>query len=214
MGLDWFKTPQSVSVLGADILLATGANTLSQAIKLDASLADSYNTTGYIENMSIRGFLLDPSSNYRRNGLAISNYAPLALENKERIEILKGVAGMQSGVSSPGGLVNFVTKGPVPDSFNTVQFTTNSNGGAKAHMDSNGLWGPVTFPISDLLNAIIAFLAVAVVVYFVFVYPMNRVKERAAAKAGVTAADEEPKLPTEQELLVQIRDLLSAQPRA
>ena len=78
----------------------------------------------------------------------------------------------------------------------------------------NGLWGPVTFPISDLLNAIIAFLAVAVVVYFVFVYPMNRVKERAAAKAGVTAADEEPKLPTEQELLVQIRDLLSAQPRA
>ncbi len=78
----------------------------------------------------------------------------------------------------------------------------------------NGLWGPVTFPISDLINAIIAFLAVAVVVYFVFVFPMNRIKERAAAKAGVTPADEEPKLPTEQELLVQIRDLLSAQPKA
>jgi large conductance mechanosensitive channel len=77
-----------------------------------------------------------------------------------------------------------------------------------------GLWGPVTFPISDLINAVIAFLAVAVVVYFVFVYPMNRVKERAAAKAGVSAADAEPKLPTEQELLVQIRDLLAAQPKA
>jgi large conductance mechanosensitive channel len=81
----------------------------------------------------------------------------------------------------------------------------------------NGLWGPVTFPISDLINAVIAFLAVAVVVYFVFVYPMNRLKERAAAKAGITPADEEPKLPTEQELLVQIRDLLEKQgdkPRA
>lgn len=78
----------------------------------------------------------------------------------------------------------------------------------------DGLWGPVTFPISDLINAIIAFLAVAVVVYFVFVFPMNRIKEPAAAKAGVTPADEEPKLPTEQELLVQIRDLLSAQPKA
>jgi large conductance mechanosensitive channel len=77
-----------------------------------------------------------------------------------------------------------------------------------------GLWGPVTFPISDLINAIIAFIAVAVVVYFVFVYPMNRIKERAAAKAGVSPADEEPKLPTEQELLVQIRDLLAAQPKA
>lgn len=77
-----------------------------------------------------------------------------------------------------------------------------------------GLWGPVTFPVGDLINAIIAFIAVAVVVYFVFVYPMNRIKERAAAKAGVTPADEEPKLPTEQELLVQIRDLLSERPRA
>ena len=141
LGLSWFKTPQSVSVLGPDILLATGASTLSQVIKLDASLADSYNTTGYIENMSVRGFLLDPSSNYRRNGLAISSYAPLALENKERIEVLKGVAGLQSGVSSPGGLVNFVTKVPVPDAFNTVQLSTNSNGGAKVHMDSNSLWG-------------------------------------------------------------------------
>ena len=141
LGLSWFKTPQSVSVLGADILLATSASTLSQAIKLDASLADSYNTTGYIENMSVRGFLLDPSSNYRRNGLAISNYTPVALENKERIEILKGVAGMQSGVSSPGGLVNFVTKTPVSDAFNTVQLSTNSNGGTKLHLDSNSLWG-------------------------------------------------------------------------
>ena len=143
LGLSWFKTPQSVSVLGADILLATGASTLSQAIKLDASLADSYNTTGYIENMSVRGFLLDPSSNYRRNGLTISSYTPLALENKERIEVLKGVAGMQSGVSSPGGLVNFVTKLPVPEAFNTVQLSTNSNGGAKVHLDSNSLWGSI-----------------------------------------------------------------------
>ena len=92
------KTPQSVTVLTADLLLDTAAQSLSQVIKLDASLADSYNTTGYIESVSIRGFLLDQSSNYSRNGLATSNYAPLALENKERIEVLKGVAGLQSGV--------------------------------------------------------------------------------------------------------------------
>lgn len=141
LGLTWLKTPQSISVLGADILSATGASVLSQAIKLDASLADSYNTTGYIENLSVRGFLLDPTSNFRRNGVAISNYTPLALENKERIEILKGVAGMQSGVSSPGGLVNYVTKVPVTESFNTVQFGTDSNGGTKLQLDSNSHWG-------------------------------------------------------------------------
>jgi large conductance mechanosensitive channel len=69
----------------------------------------------------------------------------------------------------------------------------------------------VFFPLGAIVGAIINFLAVAVVVYFVFVYPMNRMKERAEARRGVDGADEDA-LPTEQELLVQIRDLLAATP--
>lgn len=73
-----------------------------------------------------------------------------------------------------------------------------------------GLHGDeVTFPLGNLLTAIISFLAVALVVYLVFVVPMNKWKERQAAKAGVV--EEEAKLPTEAELLVQIRDLLEKQ---
>ncbi len=67
----------------------------------------------------------------------------------------------------------------------------------------------VFFPIGAILGAVISFLAVAVVVYFVFVYPMNKLKERAAARAGLV--EEEPSGPTETELLVQIRDLLERQ---
>jgi large conductance mechanosensitive channel len=74
-----------------------------------------------------------------------------------------------------------------------------------------GFWGEVVFPIGDLLNAIIAFLAVALVVYFVFVHPMNLMKQRAAAKAGIDKQPQESQLPTEQEILVQIRDLLEKQ---
>jgi large conductance mechanosensitive channel len=74
-----------------------------------------------------------------------------------------------------------------------------------------GLTGnEVTFALGAILGAIINFLAVAVVVYFVFVFPMNRAKERAAAKAGI-AEEEASSLPTEQELLLQIRDLLATQ---
>ena len=135
------KTPQSVTVLSADLIAASGASSLSQAIRLDASLADSYNTTGYVEGLSVRGFLLDPSNNFLRNGLPISNFAPLALENKERIEILKGVAGLQSGVSAPGGLVNFVTKTPQADPFTIANIGADSNGGSKVHLDSNTTWG-------------------------------------------------------------------------
>lgn len=77
-----------------------------------------------------------------------------------------------------------------------------------------GLTGnEVVFSFGAILGAIINFLAVAVVVYFVFVYPMNRVKERAAAKAGLVE-EEASELPTEQELLLQIRDLLATPPKA
>ena len=143
LGLTLAKTPQSVTVLGADLLAATASSSLSQAIKLDASLDDSYNTTGFIESLSVRGFLLDQGNNFMRNGLPVSNYAPIAMENKERIEILKGVAGLQSGVSAPGGLVNFVTKTPQRDAFTTVSLGADGNGGSKVHLDSNTAWGAV-----------------------------------------------------------------------
>ncbi|CAH0189817.1 MULTISPECIES: large conductance mechanosensitive channel protein MscL [unclassified Microbacterium] len=69
-----------------------------------------------------------------------------------------------------------------------------------------GLYGQqVTFPLGSLITAIISFLAVALVVYFVFVVPMNKYKERQAAR---NPAVEEETLPTEQELLIEIRDAL------
>ena len=72
--------------------------------------------------------------------------------------------------------------------------------------------GTSTFAIGMIIGALINFLAVALIVYFVFVMPMNHWKERQAAKAGTGEPDAEP-LPTEQELLVQIRDLLGQGPR-
>jgi large conductance mechanosensitive channel len=70
--------------------------------------------------------------------------------------------------------------------------------------------GVATFAIGAILVAIINFLAVAVIVYFVFVYPMNVWRHRQAAKeaAGDPAA---PPALSEQEILLQIRDILERQ---
>jgi len=61
-----------------------------------------------------------------------------------------------------------------------------------------------------VLGAIITFLIVAAVVYFVFVLPVNTLKERAEAKrkAGVPDPDEPE---SEVTLLGEIRDLLAEQ---
>lgn len=88
--------------------------------------------------------------------------------------------------------------------------------------DSVGGFGPqiqniygdmVTFPIGDLISAIISFLAVAVVVYFVFVLPMNTFKARVEERKGTPAEEPENEsaAATEAELLIEIRDLLKAQ---
>ena len=58
----------------------------------------------------------------------MSNHAPIALENKERIEVLKGVSGLCC-VSAPGGLVNLVTKTLQADDFTTVSLGTDSYSG-------------------------------------------------------------------------------------
>ncbi|WP_326796364.1 large conductance mechanosensitive channel protein MscL [Streptomyces sp. NBC_01808] len=63
------------------------------------------------------------------------------------------------------------------------------------------LWGPV-------LSATLTFVMTAAVVYFAMILPMNKLRERQAAKAPV---EETPAEATEIELLTQIRDELVAQ---
>jgi len=62
-----------------------------------------------------------------------------------------------------------------------------------------------------IIGAVIQFLAVAVVVYFVFVVPMNHFRKLAEARRAVSDEAEEDKLPADVELLTQIRDLLAAE---
>jgi large conductance mechanosensitive channel len=69
--------------------------------------------------------------------------------------------------------------------------------------------GDAQFRFGAVLGAIITFLAVALVVYLVFVLPMNKYREHQAAKVAAGEPTEEP--PTESELLTQIRDLLAEQ---
>lgn len=67
-----------------------------------------------------------------------------------------------------------------------------------------GLPGGGSIAFGAVIGALINFLIVAAVVYFIFVLPMNKWRERATT-------GEDPAAPTEQELLTEIRDLLKAQ---
>ena len=122
------KTPASVSVINTRELRESGARSLSAVARGEPSVSDAYNTVGFIETLQVRGFVLDSILNYRRNGLPVSNYSPLALENKDRLEILKGLDGAVAGTSSPGGLINYVTKRPAAASLLEVNAEVSERG--------------------------------------------------------------------------------------
>jgi iron complex outermembrane recepter protein len=132
------ESPQSISVISSEQIKASGANSLSSVIRGESSVSDAYNTVGYIESLSVRGFLLNSIQNYRRDGLPISNHAPVVLENKEQIEVLKGVSGVQAGVSAPGGLVNYVLKRPTNVPVRSVGLQISERGTATLVGDLGG----------------------------------------------------------------------------
>ena len=115
------ELPLSATVIDQRQIEASGARRLADLTRFDASVSDAYNAPGYWDFLSIRGFTLDNRFNYRREGLPISAETTIPLDNKERIEILKGTSGIQAGTSAPGGLVNYVVKRPTEQDLREVQ---------------------------------------------------------------------------------------------
>jgi iron complex outermembrane receptor protein len=132
-------TPASVAVITEGRLKDQQARLLSEVLKNDASVGDSYAPVGYYENFVVRGFSLNPASSYKINGRTITGEQNVALENKQQVEVLKGLSGLQSGVSEPGGLVNYVSKRP--ENVRSVTVSTNEHGERYLATDVGGWLG-------------------------------------------------------------------------
>ena len=135
------ELPISATVVDRAQLEATGARRLADLTPLDASVTDAYNSPGYWDFLSIRGFTLDNRYNYRREGLPINAQTSIPLDNKERIEILKGTSGIQAGTSAPGGLVNYVVKRPTQQELREVRLEASSRASLLAAADLGGRFG-------------------------------------------------------------------------
>ena len=134
-------TPIQASVFGGEQARDRGVQRLADITAVDASISDAYNTEGYWDYLTVRGFVLDNRFNYRRDGLPINAQTSIALDNKERIEVLKGTSGMQSGTSAPGGLVNYVVKRPLDVALRRATLEWRERGSLAASADLNQRFG-------------------------------------------------------------------------
>ena len=135
------KTPMQASVFTAEQLKDSGATRLSDITASDPAVSDAYNSEGYWDFLTVRGFVLDNRFNFRRDGLPINAETSISLDNKERIEILKGTSGMQAGTSAPGGLVNYVVKRPTEAPLRTASIEWRQPGRVTGAVDLSQRFG-------------------------------------------------------------------------
>jgi len=133
------ETPLSATIVTRDLLTDQDARVLSDVVKNDASIGEDYAPVGYYGDFEIRGFNIDLATGLQINGMTIAGEQDVPLENKERVEFLKGIAGVESGVASGGGLINYVTKRP--SAVEAVDLATDHRGTAYGAVDLGWLFG-------------------------------------------------------------------------
>ncbi len=133
------ETPLSVTVVTRDLLNDQVSRLLSDVVKSDASIGEDYAPVGYYGDYEIRGFPIDLATGLQINGMTIAGEQDVPLENKERVELLNGIAGVESGVASAGGLIDFVTKRPA--AVEAVDLATDHRGTAYGALDIGRLFG-------------------------------------------------------------------------
>ena len=133
------ETPLSATVVTRELLNDQDARLLSDVVKNDASIGEDYAPVGYYGDFEIRGFPIDLATGLEINGMTIAGEQDVPLENKERVEFLKGIAGVESGVASAGGLIDYVTKRPA--TIEAVDLATDHRGTAFGAIDLGRLFG-------------------------------------------------------------------------
>lgn len=130
--------PASVQVVPREVIEDQDANRLIDALENVSSVHSAGTQGNRNEIFQIRGF---QQSRLAKDGfLSASSFTEagfLDLANVERVEVLKGPASVLYGLTSPGGLINLVTKRPRPEVFYTVDGTAGSFDFYRGEIDLN-----------------------------------------------------------------------------
>ena len=128
------ETPLSVTAVTSAVMSDQVSRVLSDVVKNDASVGEDYAPVGYYGDFEIRGFPIDLATGLQINGMTIAGEQDVPLENKQRVEIVKGIAGLESGIASAGGVIDYVTKEPYAGERPDLDLATDHRGSSYGSM--------------------------------------------------------------------------------
>ena len=122
------ETPLSVLAITSGLMSDQISRVLSDVVKNDASVGEDYAPVGYYGDYEIRGFPIDLATGMQINGMTIAGEQDVPLENKQRVEFIKGIAGLESGIASAGGVIDYATKEPYAGERPALDLETDHRG--------------------------------------------------------------------------------------
>lgn len=135
------ETPQSVTVVTRDQIVDQGANNLQDALNYAAGVrSDAYGLDSRADSFLVRGSepsgYLDGLQMYSSGWYtATARPDPYTLE---RLEVLRGPAGMLFGAGTAGGVINMVSKRPQQQAYREVGVQFGSWGRKQLQADFTG----------------------------------------------------------------------------
>lgn len=135
-------TPLTVAIMTKDLLEAQQARSVIDAVRNTPGVTQAQINTSIYSNLAIRGITLNNFTNVRWNGvLPLLNLIEQPIESKDRIEVLKGAAGLYYGFATPSGIVNLVTERPTATPVTRFEGQGDSNGSIGANLDIGRRFG-------------------------------------------------------------------------
>lgn len=139
------ETPQSVSVIAREEMDARGAQNLNEIMRYIAGIGhESTGIDNRVDDFNIRGF---DAGSWGDNVTLDGMRAPQGSQfnrpmfnswNLERVEVLKGPSAVMYGQMAPGGMVNQVSKTPVPNPTQVLRLGLDGHGQASVAFDVGG----------------------------------------------------------------------------
>ncbi|TNE60930.1 MAG: TonB-dependent receptor [Alphaproteobacteria bacterium] len=133
---DPLDIPQSVTILNAALIEDQGARDMTDLYRNIAGI-----TTFSYSGVTFRGFRQDQVFYDSLRGNPFIAFSVPKLFNIERVEVLKGPAGMLYGPGEPGGLINYVTKTPTEELAASADLTL-------GNYDRYGASGEISGPLN------------------------------------------------------------------
>lgn len=133
------ETPQSISVVPAQVVEDIGATRLEDALDYAGGVERGNNFGGQgLTEFLVRGF---STQEFYRNGFAVNRGYPNMPDAStlERIEVLRGPASMLYGRGDPGGTFNIVSKQPQAERRTVLGSQVNTDGLRRGTLDTTGV---------------------------------------------------------------------------